>query len=57
VDTIRIDTFLHDEKWVIEKTKQYLNAINNKNISNLTSFDYFYDNPKNNIYLKGVSNE
>jgi collagenase-like PrtC family protease len=54
IDTIRIDSYLHDEKWVIEKTKIYLEAINkNKKYTNESILtNGFYEESKNNIYLK-----
>lgn len=59
IDTIRIDSYLHDEKWVIEKATKYLDAINNDSKFNAKSIfsNGFYKNSKDIIYLKGNGNE
>lgn len=55
VDTIRIDSFLHDETWVLATTKAYLNALNNKPYqlpdSEINSHGFYLMNRKDLIYL------
>lgn len=60
IDTVRIDSFLHDENWVLDKTKQYLAAINrDKSFSSQSIFaNGFYTTAKNNVYtIKDNANE
>lgn len=59
VDTIRIDSFLHDEQWVLKKTKIYLDAIKNDNQTKSDSIfaNGFYLSGKDNIYSKENNNE
>jgi collagenase-like PrtC family protease len=66
IDTIRIDSFLHDEAWVNDTVKYYLLALKSKSndnkqaITNFKKYDKlisegFYEiNRENLIYLKSL---
>jgi collagenase-like PrtC family protease len=55
IDTIRIDSFLHDEAWVLSTTKAYLNALNNQpyelSKTEINSHGFYLMDRKDLIYL------